>query len=79
MSAGDSVQYNRAVRSVELADGTVIADVLGTDPTPDGPRWVGYTADGDRRMWYAAEIVRVIDAQFDLRTMWADERIEQQR
>lgn len=76
---GDSVQYNRAVRSVELADGTIIADVLGTDPTPDGPRWVGYTDAGDRRTWYADEIVRVIDAQFDLLTTWAEERIEQQR
>lgn len=73
--------YGTRVTACRLADGTVIVDVMGTDPDPDGPdgiRWVGFDAAGLRRWWYTPEIVERTDVEWSLRTTWVEECMAKQ-
>lgn len=72
-------EYLRRVRHVRLHDGRDIVDVMGSDPTPDGLRYVGYDERGNRQTWFAADVAEEVDVEFDAQTTWVEERIEQQR
>jgi hypothetical protein len=74
-------EYNSRVTRVTLKDGTVISDVMGSDPDPAAPggvRYVGFDANGARRTWTSDEVASVDDAQYDKAESWVDEQMRRQ-
>lgn len=77
-----AADYTKTPKSVKLKDGTVIPDVMGTDPDPghpDGKVWIGFDSNGARRKWHNDDVASTDDVEFTLNTSWVDERMDQQR
>ena len=77
-----AADYTKTPKSVRLKDGTIIPDVMGTDPDPghpDGKVWIGFDSNGERRKWHNDDVASTDDVEFSLNTSWVDERMDQQR
>jgi len=77
-----AADYTKTPKSVRLKDGTIIPDVMGTDPDPghpDGKVWIGFDSNGARRKWHNDDVASTDDVEFSLNTSWVDERMDQQR